>query len=249
MFETRLHRFDENYALDKRKLWEGWLQWANRMSYLDSDNIARAQFGRQKFTIDAFIEMFSAGALSTDPAGVLEGATGTITSASKKIVSMDAFGDYWVTWSLTLSPTGETTAGFGDHRYAGGVAFIGDQIVGTAQDFKAEMGWHNNTAISNSNARGKDWGGLGEDNKAYELLYDDYTQLARFGTRRRTKWTTTGKWLVGSRIGSGDYIHLSGSGAASVPRVTGNIGVIIYCNPGATFSIKASTLTIHRRNR
>ena len=246
MFETRLHRFDENYALDKRKLWEGWLQWANRMSYLDSDNIARAQFGRQKFTIDAFIEMFSAGSDESDPNGIVSGSSGSMISASKKIVSLDAFGDYWVNWSITLR------AKSGDCRYVGGVPVIGDQVVGSAQDFKAEMGWYNNSSITESFRRDISAGyPVGEDGAINEFMHDNWDSLGRHGESYDTRWQTKPKTVIASQVSGKEKqrVHLSGSGAATVARVTGNIGIVVFCEAGSEFAIESSRMTLHRRNR
>lgn len=244
MFETRLHRFDANDAINKRSLWEGWLQWANRFSSIDSDNIARTQFGRSRFTIDAFIEMFSAGLDVSEPNGLMSSSSGTMVAASKKIVSLEVSGDYWVNWSITLQPRG-----VGDHRFAGGVPFVGNQFVGSAQDFKAEMGWHNNSSISEAIGRGPEWGGIGDEDTAYDLIHNNWGDLGRLGVQRRTAISSEEKTKVDSQIAGRDYIHLSGSGAASVGRVTGNIGVMLLCDPDTSYAIIASRLTLHRRNK
>ena len=247
MFESRLHRFSAGDALNKRELWEGWLQWANRLSGIDSDNIARAQFGRQKFTIDAFIEMFSAGYDVSESDGLVSSPSGTMVAASKKIVSLDSTGSYWVNWSLTLQPSGG-----GDHRFAGGVPFIGGEFVGSAQDFKAEMGWYNNSSVSEVWAVAPGLSGLAsgddDENIKYERLLDDYARTGLRGTQSNTKNYTRSKTAVGSQVTGHDYIHLSGCGAATSGRLTGNVGVMIFCNPGVSFKIKSSRLTLHRRN-
>lgn len=247
MFESRLHRFSAGDALNKRELWEGWLQWANRLSGIDSDNIARAQFGRQKFTIDAFIEMFSSGYDASDSDGLVSSPSGTMVAASKKIVSLDATGSYWVNWSLTLQPSGG-----GDHRFVGGVPFIGGEFVGSAQDFKAEMGWYNNSSVSEVWVAGSGLTGLvGDEDDAeikYEQLFDDYSRYGFRGADTKTINSTQSKVAVPSQVAGRDYIHLSGCGAATSGRLTGNVGVMIFCNPGVSFKIKSSRLTLHRRN-
>lgn len=247
MFETRLHRFSAGNALNKRELWEGWLQWANRLSSIDSDNIARAQFGRKMFTIDAFIEMFSSGYDVSEPDGIVSSPSGTMVAASKKIVSLDSAASYWLNWSITLQAMGSKS-----HRFAGGVPFIGGEFVGSAQDFKAEMGWHNNSSVSEVWAKGSGLSGLSsgdDDSKVkYEHHLDTYTDYGRMGTESKTKYSTRAKTTIESQIKSGEVIHLSGSGAATSGRLTGNVGVVIFCNPESEFKIKASRLTLHRRN-
>lgn len=261
MFETRLYRISANDAIDKRKLWEGWLQWANRFSRLDSDNVARKQFSRTHFDIDAFLEMFSAGLDTTSTASLISGETGTMVAASKKFVSLDIFGEYWINWSITLKAIS------GQCRFAAGVPFIGNKFIGSAKDFKAEMGWYNNTNLSKYiTLSQKDLGFIDLDNPTPVL--------------KNKSWGDYGEWLgsstpaqhVQTQVNPQDYpvresstnqgsdkslypiddsakIHLSGSGSAYVGRVSGNIGVLLFCQPGSEFQIISSRLTLHRRVR
>mgnify|MGYP003146933858 CR=1 FL=1 len=256
MFDTRLYRISANDAFDRRKLWEGWLQWANRFSRLDSDSIARSQFDRENFSIDAFIEMFHAGLDVTDDAGLVSNESGTIIAASKKIISLDIAGDYWVNWSIPLK------AKSGDCRFVSGVPFVGNQIVGSAQDFKAELGWYNNSDITESVVRGPEWGGVvevGEDFTPYEMTYEDWDSYGKYGLERHSEGasastvTVGGKDKITSQLSGGGqevmYYHLSGSGSAMVGRITGNIGILLFCQSGSEFNIVASRLTLRRRNK
>lgn len=245
MFETRLHRIGENHAIDRRKLWEGWLQWANKLSRIDSDNIARNQFGRDRFTIDAFIELFSAGADVSEDDGVVSNENGTMVAASKKIVNLDISGEYWINWSLTLE------SGSGDCRFVGGVPFIGNTFIGSATDFKAEMGWYNNSDISEGLSRGPEWSGPGET--PYEMIFDNWDSYGKYGVTRKTKFISVTKTEIApqkNRLTSQKIqVHLSGSGSAQIGRNTGNVGVLLFCQPSSEFKITASRLTIQRRNR
>ena len=245
MFETRLHVIQPNDAIDKRKLWEGWLQWANRLSGIDSDNLARLQFGRDSFTIDAFLELFSAGLDASDAAGLVSNEAGTMVAASKKIVNLDISGDYWINWSLTLATN------TGDCFFVGGVPFIGNQFIGSANDFKAEMGWFNNSDITESARNGPEI--VGPEGDATELTYEDWESFGKIGHTFKTKALNLTKddALQQRRHTFNDkaYIHLSGSGAATLGRGTGNTGIILFCQPGSTFNITASRLTLHRRNK
>lgn len=253
MFEVRVHRVSENDAVNKRKLWEGWLQWANRFSNIDSDNIARNQFGRDDFEIDAFLELFSAGLDASESGGLVSNETGTIVSASKKIESLDVFADYWVNWSLTLKSSS------GPCRFVAGVPFIGREIISSAQDIKAEMGWFNNSNITEAASRGPEWNSVIEgENTPYEFVYEDWesfgkhgwTRLtASFGTGTKTKITSQVLRLDGTQRDAEIYYHLSGSGAATLGRITGNIGIMLFCQPSSRFQIISSRLTLHRRNR
>lgn len=240
MFETRLHRISASHAVDKRKLWEGWLQWANRFSRLDSDNIARAQFGRDRFSIDSFMELFSAGLDVSESAGLVSNETGTMVAASKKIVSLDISGDYWINWSITLKEDS------GDCRFVGGVPFVGNKFIGSAQDFKAEMGWFNNSDITEATARGPSWAGPGTE--PYETMSDDWESFGMYGVERNTKNDTLQKSKIPAQ-GTNKVFHLSGSGATTLGRLTGNTGIMLFCQPGSSFQITASRLTLHRRNR
>ena len=142
MFEARLHRVSENDAISKRKLWEGWLQWANRFSSLDSDNLSRKQFDQEDFELGSFLEMYGDGFSPFDSGGTVVGDSGTMAAVSKEIVSLDTYGEYTVTWSVTLR------ASSGECRFAGGVPFIGNTFIASAKDFKAEMGWYNVCSLS-----------------------------------------------------------------------------------------------------
>ena len=88
MFETRLHTIQSSDSIDKRKLWEGWLQWANKLSAIDSDAIARGEFFRNRFTIDTFLELFHDGQDVSEDNGSVSNESGTLVAVSKKIVSL-----------------------------------------------------------------------------------------------------------------------------------------------------------------
>lgn len=245
MFETRLHVIQPNDAISKRKLWEGWLQWANRLSGIDSDNLARSQFGRDSFTIDAFLELFSAGLDASDAAGLVSNESGTMVAASKKIVSLEISGDYWVNWSLTLATNS------GDCMFVGGVPFVGNQFIGSANDFKAEMGWFNNSDITESARNGPE--AVGPEDDATEMTYEDWESFGKTGVTFQTKASSYTKVdVLRQRYymhNDKAYVHLSGSGAATLGRITGNVGILLFCQPGSTFNITASRLTLHRRNK
>ena len=246
MFETKLHSFSENDALHKRALWEGWLQWANRFSSLDSDNIERQTFGRKVFKIGAFIDMRDGGATVSEDNGLVSGPHGTMAAASKALISLDNFGQYWVDWSLSLQ------ASTGECRFIGGVPFIGNQFIGAAQDFKAEMGWYQNSSISQSSIRGPGWGTLGDSGDPYEFVEDNWDSYGMQGIERHGAMSQEEKDQVGSQlIGAKQlhFVHLSGSGAAPVGRITGNAGILLFCQPNSTFKIIASTLILRKRKK
>tara|TARA_R110000824_G_scaffold178505_3_gene358249 strand:+ start:6748 stop:7542 length:795 start_codon:yes stop_codon:yes gene_type:complete len=264
MFETRLHRIQANDALSKRKLWEGWLQWANKLGRIDSDNIARHQFDRLFFTPGTFLEMFSAGldAEGTDPAS-LSGYSGTMIAASKEIISLDISGEYWLNWSLTLEAIS------GECRFAGGIPFVGNTFVESAKDFKAELGWYNNMALLDQEmfptgkigyggiATGtldEKWGRYGfAGSQANEFDVHPFDDGHLAGTPKGQQIHTED----GSYSSDKDQalkrenttIHLSGAGSSYVGRVTGNIGVLLFCQDGSRFDITDSRLTLHRRVR
>lgn len=251
MFETRLHFIQALDAPNKRKMWEGWLQWANRLSSIDSDNIARGQLGRRKFNISAFLEMFHDGHTVSEDDGVVSNESGTYIAASKKIVSLDVNGEYWVTWSLYL------TADDGECRFVGGVPYIGNTFVSSAQDFKAEFGWYNNSDVTEAVTRTPEWMGGASSDDISEILIDNYDSYGMRGVQRDTKTSEPGNRSKHKRasqlknsISQKDVpIHLSGAGAVNIGRSTGNVGVLLFCQPGSSFKIKASRLTIHRRIR
>jgi|1_EtaG_2_1085319.scaffolds.fasta_scaffold00227_6 hypothetical protein len=255
MFETRLHVVQPNDALSKRKLWEGWLQWANRLSGIGSDAVARGQFARNKFTIDTFLELFHDGQDVSGDNGSVANEAGTLVAASKKIVSLDISGNYWVNWSLGL------TTATGECRFVGGVPFVGNTFIGSAQDFKAELGWYNNSDVTECVSRGKEWmGGPFSDRAPTEVLQDNYDSYGKYGTLRKTKTgsppdedkdiiTPQAGTISGEPVQQSVNVHLSGSGSAVLGRSTGNVGILLFCQPGSAFNIVSSRLTLHRRNR
>ena len=262
MFETRVHSVSPLDAVNKRKLWEGFLQWANRFSRIDSDNLKRLSLSRENFTIDSFLDMYESNTAPADSGGMVSGDTGVMVATSQKFVSLETAGEYWVNWSISLQRSN------GDCRFVGAVPFVGDQIIGSAQDFKAEMGWYNNMSVAEAESRGPMWGEIGGKNRtpdgsggyhvspnndqAYEFVYDEYDHYGRQGHQRHTRHGATEKTIRPSQLTSTKVIakvHLSGAGGGLVGRVTGNIGIIVYAFPGSTFNVIASTLTVHRRNR
>ena len=250
MFETRLHLISENDALNKRKLWEGFLQWANRFSALDSDNIARLQFENSHFTANTFIEQTVSGFISSGDSGLVGNDSGTLIALSAGVSSLEISGSYWMTWSVDARTD--------DSRFAAAVPFVGDKLVGCAQDFKAEMGWYNNMSVSEAVSRGPFWANIGggadgaDKDQAFEYVYDNYDQYGKLGYDRHTRHSQVSKTKIESHLANSTTVakvHLSGSGSGVVGRVTGNIGIIVYAFPGSTFSIIGSTLTVRRRNR
>jgi hypothetical protein len=169
-----------------------------------------------------------------------------MVAASKKIVNLDISGDYWINWSLTL------VTNKGDCSFVGGVPFIGNQFIGSANDFKAEMGWFNNSDITEAVSHGPESAGVAED--PYEITYEDWESFGKKGTTRRTKAYNSEKEDVPAQRryaapNEKAHVHLSGSGAATLGRVTGNAGIMLFCQPGSSFNITASRLTLHRRNK
>lgn len=248
MFETRLHHISPGDAVNKRKIWEGFLQWANRLSNLDSDSIARLQFDRDNFSLDSFLEMHSAGFSVGVDSGIVSSETSTSIVASKKIVSLDIAGDYWIDWSMTLKVKS------GNCSFVGGVPFIGNEFFGSAQDFKSTMGFFQNTTITQfveTPSVGVRTG-----------YYDDVWKYNFYGSQTNyvIGETASGDELVSYEKGVSiapefsenryaDYYHLSGCGAASVGRVTGNIGVVAYCQDESTLEVVGANMSIRRRVR
>lgn len=247
MFETRLHRISADHAIDRRKLWEGFLQWANRLSRLDSDNIARLQFGPDKFELDSFIEMSKAGFDVGGDVGVVSSEAGAVVVASKKVHSLDISGDYWIDWSLGLKVKS------GQCRFVGGIPFIGNEFVGSAQDFKAVIGWLQNSSDSKAETDGEGSDLLSSAFEEDMSLVSDDVRYGRAGERMtvppfssRDRYVPTDFFGLG--VGSA-YYHLSGSGAASTGRVTGSVGVLVFCQDESELSIESAHLSLRRRVR
>ena len=249
MFETRLHLISENDALNKRKLWEGFLQWANRFSALDSDNIARLQFENSHFTANTFIEQTVSGFISSGDSGLVGNDSGTLIALSAGGSSLEISGSYWMTWSVDARTD--------DSRFAAAVPFVGDKLVGCAQDFKAEMGWFGNSLGTGSVAHGAtltgfDW--ILKESDKYETTTEEWSEYGKRGKSRRVMSDSTSKrdnefqGKIGNEKGSVFY-HLCGSGAVSLGRNTGNVGVVVYAQPGKKIRVSRATMVLRKRNR
>ena len=253
MFETRVHLISENDALNKRKLWEGFLQWANRFSGLDSDNIARNQFSNPHFFSKAFIEQTSAGFSSTGvEKGRVSNDTGTLIALSASIESLDVSGEYWITWNVEAKTKNAC--------FAGGVPFIGDRMAGAAQDFKALVGWFNNSVARGATAHGPSVTGFNTDEDPYEAAFENWMEYKKKGGMRNIAHESVSKtpvglgesttyWINKPFIANYVYYHLSGCGSVHLPRCTGNVGVVLYTEPGADLNVLQATMVLRKRNR
>jgi hypothetical protein len=252
LFETRLHTISRDDALDKRKIWEGFVQWANKLSRIDSDAIARGQFTTGDFRPDAFCEMDSVGFTHGSFSGIIQGSYGAV-GISKKFESLDISGDYWMDWSVSLKRTK------GQARWVSGIPFIGNHFFGSAQDFRAQMGFYQNGQISvttkfSGSDTASDPSGSADSNDGSvstdEWRYGHYGR--RVSVSKDTHSYTESREYVpreGADDGQNDYYHLSGSGCASVGRVTGNIGVLILGQDGSEFELESGHISLRRRVR
>ena len=221
--------------------------------------------------------MFHDGLDTSDSAGLVSGESGAMVAASKEFVTLESSGEYWVTWSLTLK------AMSGGCRFAGGVPFVGNAIVGSAQDFKAMIGWYNNMTLTMHVTRDEStikypdggvamgqytsledgWGVYGHVQYSYSDPHlgkqpitiesggatygHSSVGVEEYYPQIITEETgTAGTYQAGQPVTT---YHLSGSGSAYVGRMSGNIGVILSCEPNSTFQILASRLTLHKRVR
>ena len=96
-------------------------------------------------------------------------------------------------------------------------------------------------------------GGPFEDRSPTEILEDNYDSFGKKGMHRKTKTSdppNRTKDNIPSQKGQQSInYHLSGAGSAILGRTTGNIGILLFCQPGSSFNIVSSRLTLHRRNR
>lgn len=249
MFETRVHKIAEFDGLNKRKLWEGWLQWANRLSRIDSDNIKRRQFTRENFRLNSFIEMYSIN----HPAGggSILGKGSNLIAGSEEFITLETSGEYWITWSLTLKVK------TGGCRTAFAMPFIGDSFIGSAQDCYCEMGWYNNQELAEAVKRSATsvgrFGLLDEDEVEQirhqtDMPWED--AYGKKGVHIQTRAFTGGtKELIPPQLKTGGFVHLSGSGGAYVSRSTGSIGILVSGFKGSRFDIMSSSISIHKRSR
>ena len=249
MFETRVNKIAEFDGLNKRKLWEGWLQWANRLSRIDSDNIKRRQFTRENFKLNSFMDMYSIN--HPTGGGAVIGRGSTLIAGSEKFITLETSGEYWITWSLTLQS--KTPSGC---RTAFAMPFIGDSLIGAAQDCYCEMGWYNNQELAEVVERpatsvGR-FGLIDEDEVdslryATEMPWDE--AFGKQGMFVQSQSFISRKNLIPPQLKINDYVHLSGSGGAYVSRSTGSIGIIVNGFKGSRFKIVSSSISIHKRSR
>lgn len=245
MFDTRLHHISPGDAINKRKIWEGFLQWANRLSRLDSDCIARLQFEPGDFTLDSFLEMSQFGFDVGSETGLISGESGSSVIASGEIVSLDVSGDYWVDWSANIKLLS------GQSRFVGGIPFVGNEFFGSAQDFKAVMGWlQNSTSQKSSKQQGSD--GLSSiSDEQVESVSEDYDYGLK-GQSWDNDFSIRNRSYVPSRFSDFDtsiYYHLSGCGSASIPRITGKAGVLLFCQEGSKMQVNGARMSLRRRVR
>tara|TARA_R100001082_G_scaffold110983_1_gene92708 strand:+ start:564 stop:1277 length:714 start_codon:yes stop_codon:yes gene_type:complete len=235
-------------APDKRKVWEGLLQWANKFSRIGSDNIARDQFNAGDFRIDAFIEMAkSYHGYGSESGGIVKGSGGDIALADK-FVSMDISGDYYIDWSVSLARKS------GPMRFAYGIPFIGNKVFGSAQDYKSQMGFYQNSQIDRTlSFAGSDFASSSKDERE-DRSFDSEARYQRFGRTVRSTdpnpYTENTSYIVRHGIDSKtEHMHLSGSGAATIPAASGGIGVLILCDEGTSFTISGGSISLRRRLR
>jgi len=252
LFETRLHTISEDDALNRRKVWEGFIQWANNLSGVGSDNIARDQFGPDDFQIDSFIEMHSAGFDKGSLSAIINGSHGSV-AISKSFTSLDLSGDYWMDWSVSMKLIS------GGARWVCGIPFIGNHFFGSAQDFRAQMGFYQNGEVTAT----RHWSGAddasdppGSDDGSKGNMPADEWKHGYYGRKiavaKGVVSYAEDRNLVpreGAGDGQEDYYHLSGSGCASAGRVTGNMGVIILGQDGSEFEVESGHMSLRRRVR
>ena len=149
MFKLRKHKISNNDALDKRKLKENYLFFANQLSEIGSDSIARSQLKNADFELDSFIEFKDTGyTYSSDRKGQIQGDVGTSAAIINSIESFDIQGDYSISWTIQvdlLRTKNGNTATTGDYRFVAVVPFMGATAVSSAESSFHEMGFINNT--------------------------------------------------------------------------------------------------------
>ena len=246
LFDVRLHRFSPDDALDRRKLWEGFLQWANRLSRLGPDNVARHQFGPEHFELDSFLDMVHQEiVVDGNDVGRVSGESGGAVVLTTSVDSLDAVGDYWIDWSVELRIRE------GQCRFVGGIPFIGNKFFASAQDFKAVMGWFQNSSDTRTTAE------HGSGPFAHTLspgidVNQENARHGRLGVFRKTDTLNKSTKYVPTQYGyypTNTYFHLSGSGAATISRSTGNAGLLLFCQDSSEFSVESANMSLRKRVR
>ena len=249
MFQVSKYRILKNAALDKRKLKENYFHFAGALSEVSSDSIKRHQFVPRDFKLSTFINFNQSGFKDGDFSGRVSGDSGEVVLTIDSETSFDISGDYCITWNM------EVRCPVGEGRFISCSPFMGGQVITSAEDCFYEMGYINNinpTKTAKRDVKKYDPRAEKGDEVGYEFTSDEWdlyglsgqdVKCELFEHRRAVHESQT---LSASR---GKKIHLSGIGYVNMPRSSGNIGLIVYCQRDSSFRVDAARISVRKRNR
>lgn len=248
MFQSSKHRILKNSALDRRKLKENYFHFAGALSEVSSDSIKRNQFVPRDFKLSAFIDFKQSGFKDDDFSGRVSSDSGEVCLTIDSETSFDISGDYCITWNMEVQQT------TGDGRFISCSPFMGSQIISSAEDCFYEMGYINNINPTKTKKRDvlkydpRD----ADDAAPYEFVSDEWDVYGEAGSDITSELQTLSRESIPSQttvLSVGKKIHLSGIGYVNMPRSSGNIGLVVYCQSGSSFKIDSARISVRKRSR
>tara|TARA_R110002051_G_scaffold240722_1_gene301155 strand:- start:2786 stop:3532 length:747 start_codon:yes stop_codon:yes gene_type:complete len=248
MFQVSKYRILKNAALDKRKLKENYFHFAGALSEVSSDSIKRHQFVPRDFKLSTFINFNQSGFKDGDFSGRVSGDSGEVVLTIDSETSFDISGDYCITWNM------EVRCPVGEGRFISCSPFMGGQVITSAEDCFYEMGYINNINPTKTAVRQiEKYDPRAEESAVpYEFNEDEWDLYGKRGSDIKCELFSNSRSNVPSQTLStsrGKKIHLSGVGYVNMPRSSGNIGLIVYCQRDSSFRVDAARISVRKRNR
>tara|TARA_R100000008_G_C3580407_1_gene168126 strand:+ start:1669 stop:2328 length:660 start_codon:yes stop_codon:yes gene_type:complete len=219
MFETRPHSIVSGASLNKRKLHECLVQFANKLSRLEDDNLGRYTIGRDRLEIDATIK-FHKNQMSNSSFQTIAGKSSAgnayiyLGGIRMEVENTSGSGYYWLNWSLT----GEVKD---NAAVVGAFPFAGTELLTGLGDY-----------IEKTN------------HMQGFYLSENYSGAATHPTPQDAYGiTSTLCWNPGLKF------SLGGSGSFYLGSTSAVIGIIVYTNDGGTVIVEKANANIIERVR